>query len=39
VLKITCNALGPSGLANMYGNVGAPSDHANTDATKHPLHR
>jgi hypothetical protein len=36
-LKITCSALGPCGLANMYGN--APSDHAKTDATKHPFHR
>jgi hypothetical protein len=33
VLKITYNALGPSGLANMYGNVGVPSGLVNSDAT------
>jgi hypothetical protein len=36
--KITYNAPGPSGLANMYGNAGDPNDRANTVATKPALH-
>jgi hypothetical protein len=39
ISKITYSARGPSDRANTYDNAGGPSGLANTDATKHPLHR